>query len=113
MAEIRTEEPAFPVFCQLLAAFAQGAGTLHIAAETITSMVDEYWPAIRRQSDFESTLLEALEFARGLGRIAAHRALDDGSVVVRVEDLHEAARVLPHNPRPLGRCPFCLQTRAT
>lgn len=107
MAHIRTDDPAFPVFCQLVAAFGQGAGTMNIAGEAMSLITTQYWPAISQQSTFDQTLLQGLEYARGLGRLAAQRALAAGYNVVRTEDLQSAAAAFDRSG-----CPYCLQESA-
>jgi len=108
MAQIDTDNPAFPVFCQMLGAFAQGAGTMIIAKETITQIVADYWGTVSGQAGFTETLLQALEYARGLGRLASHRAASSGFNVVRVEDYQFAANQLQvHHIHPFQECPFC------
>jgi hypothetical protein len=108
MAQIDTSNPAFPVFCQLLGAFAQGAGTMPIAQETMAQIVTDYWGTVSGQANFTETLLQALEYARGLGRVASHRAASSGVNVVRVEDYNSVkASFASTNIHPFQDCPFC------
>jgi hypothetical protein len=108
MAQIDTTDPAFPVFCQLLGAFAQGAGTMPIAKETMAQIVTDYWGPVSGQTGFTETLLQAMEYARGLGRIASHRAATNGFNVVRVEDYNSVKQNFAStNIHPFQDCPFC------
>jgi hypothetical protein len=108
MAQIDTNNPAFPVFCQLLGAFAQGAGTMPIAQETMTQIVADYWGPVSGQVSFSETLLQALEYARGLGRIASHHAASSGFNVVRVEDYNSVKDSFgQRHIHPFQECPFC------
>ena len=102
MAHVRMDDPAFPVFCQLVAAFGQGAGTMNIASEAMSFIATQYWPTISQQSNFDRTQLEGVEYARGLGRLAAQRALAAGYNVVRLEDLQSAAVAFDRSG-----CPYC------
>lgn len=107
MAHVQTDDPAFHVFCQLVAAFGQGAGTVNVTAEAMSFVVTQYWPRLSQEKDVESALLQALEFARGLGRLSAQRALAAGWNAIRSEDVKWSDDALKRHPQPFGRCPFC------
>ena len=108
MPQLDTNDPAFPVFCQLLGAFAQGAGTMPIAQETMAQIVSDYWGPVSDQTGFTETLLQAMEYARGLGRIASHHAASSGVNVVRVEDYNSVkASFASTHLHPFQDCPFC------
>ena len=108
MAQISTDDPAFPVFLQLIAAFGQGAGTMNIDAAAMTQVVAEYWGTLSGQTSFAATLLQALEYARGLGRLSSHRAASNGYNVIREQDYQYASNQLKvHQFHPFQDCPFC------
>jgi hypothetical protein len=108
MTQLDPNDPKFLMFCQLVAAFGQGAGTMNVTREAVSAITDTYWPVIASQTNLDNGLLQALEYARGLGRVAAARALADGYNLVRPQDFQAAAEALQrHRVALLQDCPYC------
>lgn len=108
MTQIETGDANFLLFCQLVAAFGQGTGTMNITRDAMSAIANTYWPIINSQTNLDTGLLQALEYARGLGRAAAARALANGYNLVRPEDFQAAADAFqPHRVAALQDCPYC------
>jgi hypothetical protein len=105
MSSIVPDYQTYQVLVQLLVAFGQGAGTLHVSGEVVAAATDYYSPRLRKDlARWEEYELRALEFARGLGRLAAHVALHEGSDRILLKHYEEArGRFTPY-----WECPYCL-----
>jgi hypothetical protein len=103
------EPPVEHVLCQMLIAFGQGTGGMHVSLELIDTVWKRYTrPVTRRLAEWESLAPETLEYARGLGRLAAVLALQDGRNVIAGRDLEEADRRFRKNEFAFfQRCPYC------
>ena len=104
MATLSLDSTEHEILTQLFIAFGQGAGTMPVAAQVIAAATEDYLAAIHENvAGWRSIELQALESARGLGRLAAHLALQDGRDVVMTEH-YQGAR---NGIRPRIDCPFC------
>jgi hypothetical protein len=93
-------------FLQLAAGFGQGAGLLMATEDALLRALDAYRDSVERRSgEWDAFALEAIEYARMLGSLAAHHALGDGRIVINPDDVDFAlGGVQKNRARPLGPC---------
>ncbi len=111
MAEtIALESAVHEILTQMFVAFGQGAGTLPVSREVIRAGTREYAALVRANLDRWPTIEhQTLEYARGLGRVAAHLALHDAAHSVGEEHYRDAVERFAATASAVEyECPFCL-----
>ncbi len=110
MAEtITLDSQVHEILAQIFIAFGQGAGTMTVSREAIRAATRTYTSLVQANvTKWRDIELQTLEYARSLGRVAAHLALRDGSQVVRDEHYREASERFAAAATELEYdCPFC------
>ncbi|MBE3134442.1 MAG: hypothetical protein IMZ55_13290, partial [Acidobacteria bacterium] len=115
--------PVQLVLDQIFVAFGQGAGVMRIADAAIVYATQTYWAVVQaNMTVWEEDAPHVREYARTLGHLAAHIALQKGRTIIEREDLAQAIgrRQLVLMKKKLnalaeaddeapseGDCPFC------
>ncbi len=112
MAEASWLDPdVHQILSQMLMAFAQGAGTLMASREMIAAATADYAERVAREKGrWDAIALQTLEFARGLGRVAAHHAVRDGRNLITEHDYRRASEQMGQPKLRMAvyqDCPFC------
>lgn len=97
-------DAVFTILVQIYGAFAQGAGHLFVDDDVILQAREDYVPLIIR--DRELWPVEGprtLAATRAMGALAAHKAMEDREVTIRLKH-YRAAQKSVH--RQAGICPF-------
>jgi hypothetical protein len=91
---------------QLAVGFGQGAGFMLVTEDALLNALSEYQQSLeRRDADWDRYALQAIEYCRAMGSLAAHGAMDHGRVVITAEDVAKALAAVRHNRNwPLGPC---------
>jgi hypothetical protein len=101
-------DAAWHIFGQLMAAFGQGAGSLPITTDAAATAAATYIePIVGRVQEWPAIEAETLAFARALGRLSAHHALEERRPYLTGADLTWATS----NIVPLLPCPMCIDPR--
>jgi hypothetical protein len=97
---------------QLLIAFGQGAGGLHVHPAVITEAGKEFRALVMKALDNWPTIaIRALEYARALGRVAGHLAVGEGYDIVLLRHTVKAIAMLRRNKdeNVCATCPVCFE----
>jgi hypothetical protein len=91
---------------QLAVGFGQGAGFMLVTEDALLHALSEYRQSLeRRDADWDGHALQAIEYCRAMGSLAAHQALGHGRVVITAEDVVKALDAVRHNRTwPFGPC---------
>ena len=96
---------------QLYVAFGQGAVSVHVAPAVLSKARAEYLDMVKKNSGRWDAIAGPMrEYARALGRIAAHLAVGDGLDVILVKHYDAASKALIDNSHltVCGPCPGCI-----
>jgi hypothetical protein len=101
-------------FLQLAMAFGQGAGVMLATEEALLAAREAYAGDVRaRAPEWNEYALQAIEYGRILGSLAAEHALRHSRCVIDVPDVRHALGVVQTNERgPVGFCRITMR-RAT
>lgn len=91
---------------QLAMGFGQGAGTMLATEGALLSGVAPYLANIQaRSSNWNEYALQAIEYSRAMGSLAAQHAVARGSCVIEARDVDAALAAVRQNTlAPLGVC---------
>jgi hypothetical protein len=91
---------------QLAMGFGQGAGTMLATEGALLSGVGPYLASIHeRSSNWSEYALQAVEYSRAMGSLAAQHALAAGRCVIEESDVQFALAAVQQNTlAPLGVC---------
>lgn len=94
---------------QLFVAFGQGAGPVFLTVEAAQAARAQYKPLVTaRLGEWDSQALMLFEYARALGRTAAHFAAHEGSPEIDAGHYQQASALLADRSRSAQvACPFC------
>ncbi len=101
------DRTSFAILVQIFGAFAHGAGGLMVEDEVILAATEDYAPKVDRgREEWASEGLQVLELTRAIGRLAAHRALSHGRVVIQHSDYRHARERVGVAVGAFKGCPF-------
>lgn len=94
------------VVAQLYIAFGQGAGSLYVSPEAIAAGRRQYEQLVAKNLEkWPQASLKALEYARAIGRVAAHLAVSEGWNTIQGDHYTSAAEMVRKNCH-VEFCPF-------
>ena len=98
---------------QLAMAFGQGAGVMLATEQALLVALDAYRESVNaRARDWNDYSLQAIEYGRVLGSLAAHHALANSRCVIDEDDVRYGLDGVTDNDRsPLGFCRLTLRER--
>jgi hypothetical protein len=90
----------------LFMAFGQGAGSMYATPGAVRIGRQEYARAIQPKA-WDQHAPYALEYARALGRVAAHLALQDGATAIDEPHFRSASELVRQRQIAPWFCPYC------
>ncbi|HEX6464813.1 MAG TPA: hypothetical protein VFZ98_10180 [Vicinamibacterales bacterium] len=99
-------DPAQTIGLQLAMAFGQGAGTMLATSAALLAAFNPYAEAFKERVDnWAEYELQAVEYARALGQVAAYAAASNKRCVIDAPDVRYALGVVRRNTlAPLEPC---------
>lgn len=94
---------------QAFVAIGQGSAGVMLTRDAVREVRKRYVPVLRENAaEWDGHAVAAFEFARGLGRLAAHRALAAHRNEIRATDIRYAAGRVSRASLTIEKpCPFC------
>ena len=96
-------DDVFVILAEIFGAFGHGAGGLRVEPAVVRRATKDYTDVIQQNaSNWDAVEIAVLEAARVTGRLAAHRALNDGRIRITVADYLAALQII----LKVKICPF-------
>jgi hypothetical protein len=111
MAEKMTfDSRVHEILAQIFIAFGQGAGTMIVSREAIRAGTRDYVRLVGAHLDrWDEIEFQTIEYARGLGRVAAHLAVGEAQHVILERHYRAASeRFGATAPSAAYDCPWCV-----